>query len=421
MYIRISEDSGLQFISTRRGSDFGLGRTESGALGLASSGMDLPPLKVPTPGRFYKIQQGKGGLETTARRAYETKSDSERVKKAQEINNHPLNRKFWRIPKNAYEKKFYTDGIIEFSPNFTCEKDQRRTKRGEKRCFARIWIPPIETPIPKSPRPIRPIPPGPVPNIPPFRPSPPAPQPFLPKARFRSLSEARKAVRIALWINGEASGLLGGPSRTSEWVWEIFKVTIPGKPDRYGFTRLRTGSEQHASPDVRTDLRLRTKLGLSPTDNRIQLVEVGHTHPSGPRARSNPNLQPEKMSGILFSRNECKDGPIPCGDKAWVLATKVPFTLITPKGKIIVATSKLKEPLGEFSRKNKHLWKNDNVHVEPIEKGIDKRGEWCPPISDLKDRVEKRIKELAKERNLTQQKLNRVLDRLRRQRSECFR
>jgi hypothetical protein len=103
-------------------------------------------------------------------------------------------------------------------------------KGGEKRCFARIWIPPIQTPIPVSTRPIRSIPPGPFPNIPPFRPIPPAPQPFLPKARFRSLSQARKAVRIALWINGEATGLLGGYSRTSEWVWEIFKVTIPGKP-----------------------------------------------------------------------------------------------------------------------------------------------------------------------------------------------
>jgi V8-like Glu-specific endopeptidase len=113
----------------------------SSDLGLASSSVDLPILKMPTPGRFYEIQQGKGGLETTAHKAYKTKSNSEQVERAQEINNHPLNRKFWRKPENAHEKKFYPDGIIEFSPNFTCDKDQRRAKRGEKKCFASIWIP----------------------------------------------------------------------------------------------------------------------------------------------------------------------------------------------------------------------------------------------------------------------------------------
>jgi hypothetical protein len=126
-----------------------LGLESIGSLYGASTGITEPPRQ----GQFYEIQKGKGGLEKTAQRAYRTESDSQRVEMAQQINNHPLNRKFWRQPKNAYERKFYPDGVIEFSPSFTCGEDQRRAKSGEKRCFARIWIPPTDTPTPKPPTP----------------------------------------------------------------------------------------------------------------------------------------------------------------------------------------------------------------------------------------------------------------------------
>ena len=66
---------------------------------------EFPATNEPKPGRFYKIQYGKGGLLTTAQRAYKTKSKAERLKRAQQINNHPLNRKFWRKPDNSFEKK----------------------------------------------------------------------------------------------------------------------------------------------------------------------------------------------------------------------------------------------------------------------------------------------------------------------------
>jgi hypothetical protein len=101
----------------------------------------------PTPGRYYRIQYGKGGLLKTAARAYKPKSSADHLKWAQTINNHPLNRKFWKKPGNAYERKNFSKGIIDFKPVFACDKDQRVASRGEQRCFAKIWIPAKETPV----------------------------------------------------------------------------------------------------------------------------------------------------------------------------------------------------------------------------------------------------------------------------------
>jgi len=90
---------------------------------------------VPAPGRYYRIQYGKGGLLTTAGRAYGLREGPERLKRAQDINNHPLNRKFWGPPANAFDRKFFKEGIISFNPRFTC---------GDRKCFATIWIPPAK-------------------------------------------------------------------------------------------------------------------------------------------------------------------------------------------------------------------------------------------------------------------------------------
>jgi len=90
---------------------------------------EFPATNEPKPGRFYKIQYGKGGLLTTAQRAYKTKSKAERLKRAQQINNHPLNRKFWRKPDNSFEKKSFSRGIIRFSPAFTCNEEQRLARK----------------------------------------------------------------------------------------------------------------------------------------------------------------------------------------------------------------------------------------------------------------------------------------------------
>jgi peptidoglycan hydrolase-like protein with peptidoglycan-binding domain len=101
--------------------------------------LELPATTTPTPGRFYNIQYAQGGLLKTAERAYG--SVAERQKWAQIINNHPLNRKFWRKPENDYERRVFSDGVISFSKRFTCESKQRVARSSEKKCFSRIMIP----------------------------------------------------------------------------------------------------------------------------------------------------------------------------------------------------------------------------------------------------------------------------------------
>ncbi|MFC3282950.1 hypothetical protein [Litchfieldella rifensis] len=109
---------------------------------------ELSPTTVPTPGRFYQIQKGKGGLLTTTGRAYGLGAGTARLNRAKAINGHPQNRKFWVRPANAFERNHFPNGIISFSPIFTCGPNQRRAERGEKRCFARIYIPSVKAPRP---------------------------------------------------------------------------------------------------------------------------------------------------------------------------------------------------------------------------------------------------------------------------------
>lgn len=103
---------------------------------------DSTAVTVPTPGRYYAIQYGKGGLLTTTSRAYGVGPGAERTRLAQQINRHNSNRKFWVPPANDFERQFFPEGIISFNPRFTCDPAQRQARTGEKKCFARIWIPP---------------------------------------------------------------------------------------------------------------------------------------------------------------------------------------------------------------------------------------------------------------------------------------
>jgi hypothetical protein len=113
---------------------------------------EATPTKVPTPGRYYEIQHGKGGLLTTAGRAYGVGSGPERLAHAKAINDHPNNRKFWVNPSNDYERQHFRAGIIDFRPQFRCDREQKRASSNEKKCFARIYIPPIGRP--SGPRPV---------------------------------------------------------------------------------------------------------------------------------------------------------------------------------------------------------------------------------------------------------------------------
>lgn len=101
---------------------------------------------APTPGAFYKIQFGKGGLIRTAARAYGVPLRPNPIRLAKLINDHPYNRRFWRSPKNAFERRFYPSGLINFNPRFVgAFADQmavgfdERAPRGRR--FAIIWIP----------------------------------------------------------------------------------------------------------------------------------------------------------------------------------------------------------------------------------------------------------------------------------------
>lgn len=105
----------------------------------------------PTPGRYYEIQHGKGGLLVTAGRAYGLGQGPARLAKAKAINDHRQNRKFWVAPANSFERSNFPQGIISFSPIFTCGAEQRRAQGRDKRCFARIYIPPVD--LPGRPRP----------------------------------------------------------------------------------------------------------------------------------------------------------------------------------------------------------------------------------------------------------------------------
>ncbi len=110
---------------------------------------ESPPTTVPTPGRFYAIQYGKGGLLTTTGRAYGVGAGAERLRLAQSVNNHPRNRNFWVKPANDYEKRYFPNGIISFNPMFTCGRDQRPAAKTDRKCFARVWIPPRGGPKPR--------------------------------------------------------------------------------------------------------------------------------------------------------------------------------------------------------------------------------------------------------------------------------
>jgi hypothetical protein len=115
----------------------------------------------PKPGEFYAIEAGNGGLLTITSRAYGvTAGTKERLRLAQKINAHPLNRKFWRSPRNAFERTYFPEGIVSFSPSFTCGEPQRRAGAGESKCYARLFIPPKENLIHQQFGPAIPLPPS---------------------------------------------------------------------------------------------------------------------------------------------------------------------------------------------------------------------------------------------------------------------
>ncbi|MFQ6550031.1 trypsin-like serine peptidase [Aestuariibius sp. 2305UL40-4] len=104
----------------------------------------------PTPGRFYRIQYGKGGLLTTTGRAYRVSAKDDRRRLAKKINEHPYNRRFWRPTRNAWERNHFPEGLIAFNPNFAKSFGDQSKTRGvapSGRSFAVIWIPRRSDPV----------------------------------------------------------------------------------------------------------------------------------------------------------------------------------------------------------------------------------------------------------------------------------
>lgn len=107
---------------------------------------------MPTAEYFYAIQPGQGGLLTVTSRAYGVRAGTaERLRLAQKVNDHPLNRRFWREPTNDFERKHFARGIISFNRVFDCAAVQRFVSARERSCYATIWIPPmIDLVLPRS-------------------------------------------------------------------------------------------------------------------------------------------------------------------------------------------------------------------------------------------------------------------------------
>ncbi|GJL61845.1 MAG: hypothetical protein NPIRA04_04990 [Nitrospirales bacterium] len=95
---------------------------------------------VPVPGQFYTVQKKSSTLLTSVGKAYHVSAGAKRLKLAQKVNAHPLNRKYWVKPQSNFNKKFFPEGIISFNPIFTRTTESHLfVEKGNN--FAVIWIP----------------------------------------------------------------------------------------------------------------------------------------------------------------------------------------------------------------------------------------------------------------------------------------
>ncbi len=357
---------------------------------------------VPTPGRYYAIKRGDTllGANGIAARAYSHLGDmrdpQERLKAARRINDAPYNRRFHNA--QLTDNGVFPQGRISFSPAFSCDPAAQRTASGEApggRCFATILVPTLDTRrrLPKVPQSPRPRPPSYLPPPPPLTWVP----KLLPQAQYRDLQALRRRIRDDLWMLTEASSLLGGPGRNFEWSWDIYKVVEPGQSPRYGVTGFK--AYERSSAERSTIYFIRRGLGLKATDQRVQLVEYGHTHPIN--AQSHHGTCGEDLSALSRSESACRAsnaGPAPCGDKALVLRFGEPEAVITPSGRYIRGVTLLQSPLTTLTPQNRRLWKDSNVRVDTLLKGqtsiyVPRFGE-----TELKKRLTSAIEQLKDEK-----------------------
>lgn len=158
---------------------------------------------TPTPGRYYRIKKGDTFFGIIGQ-AFNLKAGGARLKKTQQVNAVPFNRRLWR-PAPEGEKKWFPEGRVSFSPRFACDATTQAlspTGGANEGCFGIIYIavngedpPPFEQPpepnlpsipdLPDEPEeptvvlpPVVPVPEEPIPEVPvPVSPEPVTPAP----------------------------------------------------------------------------------------------------------------------------------------------------------------------------------------------------------------------------------------------------
>jgi len=245
-------------------------------------------------------------------------------------------------------------------------------------------------------------------------------------AIFGTLKEAREAVREAIYIEAEASKLLGLPAHAFEWHSAIFSEAVDGEL-RYGFTKPILGSPESASIRIRSNPAFKQRTDRQ--DTSTELIELVHTHPRGAAARLK-DLAVDRFSRINYQAGDT--GEIK-GDIAQVLWTGIPLALITPSGEYLVASSTREHPVarvlpgdhgGERSgsgpawirrRFKEGAFDSTNTVITQELPGTGSAAEWRPEQSKLERTVWIRMNEMAKEEGLSEREQKRADRRFDRQ------
>lgn len=132
--------------------------TSAGAsLRVAFGGRALPAKRIsdrPSIDRFYRVAQGDTLLDV-AGTAYAVPRGDQRISRAQLVNRHPYNWRLHRPSASQFNKTVFPEGIITFTPRFSCTNvDFREVDQFVRTgsCLPLIFLPP-STDIWKRPPP----------------------------------------------------------------------------------------------------------------------------------------------------------------------------------------------------------------------------------------------------------------------------
>ncbi|VAW58301.1 hypothetical protein MNBD_GAMMA08-827 [hydrothermal vent metagenome] len=98
----------------------------------------------PKTGHLYRIKKGDNLLKI-AGTAYKKKAGSMRLERAQLINRHPFNWRYYTATKKNFTRKYFPEGVISFSPYFSCfDADFNFPSKFPRKgsCYSLLFIPP---------------------------------------------------------------------------------------------------------------------------------------------------------------------------------------------------------------------------------------------------------------------------------------